>query len=89
MRYTQIRSIKEVPQQPTGLAATTWEQRKKMTATELIEAMGALHVSHPAYVARPRTFLPMPNLAGQQPVFTCSDPTFWSLVKSFIHWGLK
>lgn len=84
------RSLIEVPHIPErGLGAYTWEQRRRMTAAELIKAMGPLHVSHPAYKARPRSLLPMPNIAGAQPVFECSDPTFWSLCKSVIHWSLK
>lgn len=84
------RSLIEVPHLPErGLGAFSWEQRRRMTAAELIQAMGALHVAHPGYQARPRSLLPMPNLAGMQPVFTCSDPTFFSLVKGLVHWVLK
>lgn len=84
------RTLIEVPHIPErGLGSYTWEERRRMTAAELIKAMGSLHVSHPDYKARPRTLLPMPNLAGHQPVFTVTDPGFFSLCKSFIRWAAQ
>lgn len=81
------RSLIEVPYAPPlGLAATTWEQRRRMTAAELIKLMGPLHVSHPEYQPRSHSLLPMPNLAGRQPVFEASDETFWSLCKRALRW---
>lgn len=84
------RALIEVPNAPRiGLAATTWEQRRRMTAAELIKAMGPLHVSHPAYQPRPRTLLPMPNLAGVQPVFTVTEPGFLALCRAFLRWAAQ
>ena len=81
------RTLIEVPRYvPQGLDKTTWEQRRRMTAAELIELMGPLHVNHPEYKARDRSLLPIPNIAGRQPVYECKDPSFWSLCKNFIRW---
>lgn len=77
------------PSPPKGLAATTWEQRKEMTVKQLIEAMGSLHVHHKDFQERPRSLLPMPNLAGRQPVFEYSDPGFWSIIKMFLQWAAR
>ena len=40
-----------------------------MTAAQLIELMGPLHVNHPKYKARARSLLPIPNIAGVQAVY--------------------
>lgn len=84
------RVVHLVPKRPaTGLGSVTWEQRRRMSAAELIVLMGALHVNHPEYKTRDRSLLPMPNIAGRQPAFECSDVTFWSLVKLVIRWVCK
>ena len=81
------RTLIEVPRSdPQGLGRTTWEERRKMTAAELIELMGPLHVNHPKYKAKARSLLPIPNIAGLQPVYECKDPSFWALCKSAIRW---
>jgi hypothetical protein len=90
MTTEPYRVVHIVPKRPaTGLGSVTWEQRRRMSAEELTRLMGALHVNHPEYKAKPRSLLPMPNIAGIQPVYECKDPTFWSLVKNAIHWVLK
>ena len=86
--FTQVPRLPE-PEPEPGLGSVTWEQRRRMTAAELIKLMGPLHVNHPDYKARSRSLLPMPNLADRQPVFECKDPSFWALCKSFIHWVCK
>jgi hypothetical protein len=48
--------------------------------------MGPLHVNHPKYKARSRSLLPIPNIAGVQPVYECKDPSFWALCRSVIRW---
>ena len=81
------RSLIEVPSfVPLGLAAPTWEQRRRMTAAELIKLMGPLHINHPDYQPRLGGMLPMPNLAGRRPVFEGSDETFWSLMRRVLRW---
>ncbi len=65
----------------TGLAGTTQEQRRKMTAAELIDLMGELHVSHPDYQPRPHPLLPTPNLAGRQPVISVHRAGFFADLK--------
>ena len=62
------------------LADTTWEQRRKMTAAELIELMGPFHVHHPDFKERQHPLLPMKNLAGVQPVISRSD---YSILRQF------
>jgi hypothetical protein len=46
-----------------------------MTAPQLAQAMGDLHCHHPEHKERqrPRLLLPMPNLAGRQPVISRTD----------------
>lgn len=56
-----------------SLHLTTWEQRRTMTASELIAAMGPLHVMHADYQPRGMPSVPMPNLAGRLPVIEVSD----------------
>lgn len=81
------RSLSEVPKsKPTGLASTTWEQRRKMDARKLIKLMGPLHIKHPQYKHRPGSLVKLENLAGRQPVFEASDETFWSLCKRALRW---
>lgn len=88
---------------PTGLAGTTWEQRQGyrdrngariaeraglgMTAAELIQIMGPLHVNHPQFEPRPRSLLPMPNLAGEQPTVSAFKATFWAEFRRAFRWS--
>ena len=65
------------------LADTTWEQRRQMTAAELIELMGPLHVHHPKFKERAHRLLPMKNLAGVQPVISRSDYSILGQFKAF------
>jgi len=77
------------PAPKTGLASVTFEQRRRMTAAELIVLMGPLHVSHPAYKARPLPLLPMPNLAGRQPVIECTDLDLVATIKTLFAWACR
>ena len=72
---TLRRTFTRVYFEPKGLGSVSWEDRRKMSAAELIKLMGPLHVEHPHYVARSRSLLPLENLAGRQPVMECSDPS--------------
>lgn len=84
------RVVHLVPKRPaTDLGSVTWEQRRRMSAEDLIRLMGPLHVNHPEYVARPRSLLPIPNLANMQPVFEVTDVTFLSLCKAFVRWAAR
>lgn len=84
------RVVHLVPKRPaTGLGSVTWEQRRRMSAEDLIRLMGSLHVNHPEYKARNRTLLPMPNLANKLPVFEVTDVTFLSLCKAFVRWAAR
>jgi len=78
--------IEVSPLRLRGLAATTWEQRRRLSAAELIRLMGPLHVNHPEYQPRPHTLLPVPNLAGCQPVFSCYDLSIWGQIKMLLRW---
>lgn len=88
------RFLVQVPRHARGLDLLSWEDRRRMLATEgreftvrkLIELMGPLHVSHPSYTPRPRSLLPMPNLAGRQPVWEYTNPSLWSLCKQLFAW---
>ena len=62
------------------LADTTWDQRRKMTAAELIELMGPFHVHHPDFKERPHPLLPTKNFAGVQPVISRSA---YSILRQF------
>ncbi len=67
-------------------ASLTQEDRRRMTVPELIEAMGELHVNHPAFKAKPRSLLPLPNLALPRiEVEAGHNVTFTELVK--LTWG--
>jgi len=70
----------------SGLGSVSWEQRRRMTAAELIELMGPLHVNHPQFQQRPRSLLPMPNLAGVQPCISRYDCGVFEPFKSFFRW---
>lgn len=79
---------------PRGLDLLSWQDRRTMlfhqgrpaTIKKLIELMGPLHVLHPSYVERPRSLLPMPNLAGRQPVIEAYDGRPWSQIKMLLSW---
>ena len=66
----------------------TQEDRRRMTVPELIKAMGELHVNHPAFKPKPRSLLPMPNLAGVQPMISEHHMSFWRLIKQTIRFAL-
>ena len=74
---------------PTGLARTTWEERRRMTAAELIKLMGAAHVNHPEFTAKPRSLIPLENLAGRRLVFERVDVGFWQSTKDFLRWAAR
>ena len=75
---------------PTGLARTTWEQRRRMTVKEIIHHMGASHVNHPDFKQKNApSLIRMENLAGRQPIFTATDPGFCALIKQLIRWGAQ
>ncbi len=66
-----------------GLGATTWEQRRKLTARQLIGLMGPLHVRHPQYKAKPKAVsVHVENLAGRQPVFQCFDASLLGQIRA-------
>ena len=73
----------------SGLGSVTFERRRRMTAAELIELMGPLHVNHPAYKPRPSPLLPVPNLAGLQPVVEHSDVGLFGEIRTLIAWALR
>lgn len=91
-----LRVASNVKDEPR-LNKTTWEQRQGyrdrngarieeraglgMTPAELIKLMGPLHVSDPQFQARPRSLLPMPNLALRQPTLESYKATFWAYLK--------
>jgi len=71
------------------LADTTREQRRKMTAVDLIELMGPLHVHHPDFEERQHLLLPMKNFAGVQPVISRADCSFLGRFRAFFLRGLQ
>jgi len=73
----------------TGLDATTWEQRRRLTAEELIKLMDSLHVNHPQFKPRSRSLLPMPNLAGKQPVIQHCDVSLFGQLRALLQWILR
>lgn len=90
-----IHSLIQVPSySPRGLDLLSWDDRRAMQAAEgreftvrkLTELMGSLHVYYPAYKERGRSLLPLPNLAGRQPLIECSDGGIWTQIKMFISW---
>lgn len=81
--------ISVVRPHPRTLADTTWEERRQMTAAELILLMGPLHVEHPQFRAKPRTLLPMPNLAGIQPVISRYDARIRGHIAAIIGWAMR
>lgn len=82
--------IDDRPKAIPPLALTTWEQRKLMTAAELVTAMGALHVSHADFKARPLSLLPMPNIAGRNgPVIEGYDPGFFGQVAALFRMAVR
>lgn len=74
---------------PTGLASTTWEQRRHMSAQELIVLMGPLHVAHRDYKSRPYTLLPMPNLAGVQPCISVYEYGMLAQFRRLLWWAMR
>lgn len=73
----------EEPRPVRNLGTVTWEQRRQMTAAQLIELMGPLWVNHPDFHQyKPRSLLPMPNLVGRRPAI---EPT----ERSNIIWNVK
>lgn len=82
------RTLIEVPiSHPRGLAATTWEQRRRLSAAELIQLMGPLHVNHPDFKQRAApSLIKMENLAGRQPVFDDTEPGLWGCIKQLLRW---
>lgn len=66
--------------------ALTQEQRQDMSVRQLIKAMGPLHVNHKDFKERPRSLLPMPNLALPRiEVEVGHRATFVEIVK--LTWG--
>lgn len=80
------RTFSRVYFEPQGLGSVSWEDRRKLTPAQLIELMGALHVNHPYYTARKRSLLPLPNLAGRQPVIEVEDVSFLGLCRNALRW---
>lgn len=80
------RSFSRVFYEPQGLGSVSWEDRRKLSAAQLIELMGPLHVNHPEYVTRKRSLLPLENLAGRQPVLEVEDVSFLGLCRNALRW---
>lgn len=80
------RSFSRVFYESKGLGSVSWEDRRKMPAAQLIELMGPLHVNHPEYTARKRSLLPLPNLAGRQPILEVEDVSFLNLCRTTFRW---
>lgn len=81
-----------MPREPARcrLGETTWEQRRTMTAAELIKLMGPLHVDHADFKPRPRSLLPMPNLTGLHgDVVQCYDSGIFAHLRQFILWAMR
>mgnify|MGYP003396145421 CR=1 FL=1 len=73
-----------------GLDRTTSESRRRMTVGELIEAMGPLHVNHAQFKARPRSLLPLPNLAlPRVEIESGHNVTFTELVVLTWRWMMR
>ena len=84
---------------------TTWEQRQgyrdrsgaiiqereavRMTVSELIAFMGSSWAHHPAFVQKPRSLLPMPNLAGVQPCIQYVDARIRGQIKTLLLWAMR
>lgn len=77
------------PERLNGLDRTTPESRKRMTVEELIEAMGDKWALHPGFVQKPRSLLPMPNLAGVQPCIQHTDCGIVGQIKAAFFWVLR
>lgn len=75
--------------QRSRLGSVSWEKRRRMTAAELIELMGPLHVQHPDFVQRSRSLLPLENIAGRQPVVSHCDYGLFGALKAFLLWVLR
>lgn len=75
--------------------ALTWEQRRRMTAAELIEAMGPLHVNHEHHELHtriPRPAIPLPNLVevGRGPQYDIpAIHSFWGLITAAVKLVLR
>lgn len=82
------RQLLVVPQSRKSIWPS-WEERRTMTAKQLIVVMGPLHVSHPDFVQRPRSLLPVPNCAGVQPVIQYSDISLLGQLRMIIQWVMK
>jgi hypothetical protein len=70
------------------LSDTTWEQRRSMTAAELIAHMGELWIGHAAYKHRPGSNVRVPNLAGRQPVIEAHDASMFGQWRGFLRWAV-
>jgi hypothetical protein len=81
-------SKEQEPKKPDapGLESTTWEQRKRMTAAELIVLMGPLHVHHKGYQPRPGSLVKVPNLANEQPTVSCHEGGILGDLKRAMRW---
>lgn len=77
------------PERLHSLDRTTPGSRKRMTPAELIAAMGDKHVHHPAFKPKPRSLLPMPNLAGVQPCIQHTDCGVLGQIKAVFYWALR
>jgi hypothetical protein len=82
------RQLLVVPQSRKSIWPS-WEERRTMTAKQLIVVMGSLHVNHPDFVQRPRSLLPVPNCAGVQPVIQYSDISLLGQLRMIIQWVMK
>ena len=69
--------------------ALTQEERKRMTPAELIKAMGPLHCQHKDYKERPVPLIPMPNLAGKQPVISRHDYGIFAQWRGVLRWVME
>jgi hypothetical protein len=74
---------------PSRLDLTTWEQRRRMTAKELIVAMVSGHVNHPNFQPRARSLLPLENLAGRQPWLMLYDDSIRAQFKRMLLWVIR
>lgn len=86
--HKQLHAVPSVERR-AGLSGTTYEQRRRLTAAQLIGLMGRLYVGHRDYVARPRSLLPMANVAGRQPCISCTDYSLLSQVRNILRWAAR
>jgi hypothetical protein len=82
-----MKPLRALPSSPptNQLGSTTWEQRRGMSAAQLITLMGPAWAGHPDFTPKPRSLLPMPNLAGRQPMIEEHHMSFWRFLRQMIH----